>query len=193
MKDDEDETMPHVTDEHQHTQAALEPPSNSEIEREKDSTRREILAAMQRILLGHPKYVPPGANSVSHLAQEAKLGRHHLYQKHPDLRYRYEYLRERRGQPTEKETELQLLLDRTKSEIKKIRGLQSRTRQEANDWKALTELLARAINTLQEGLHQEQIKAGRLARRLGKLEDQEGHSSTVVLLHRQSSVETESG
>jgi AcrR family transcriptional regulator len=193
MKDDEDETMPPVTDEYQYTQAALGPPSNFEIERERDSTRREILAAMQRILLGHPKYVPPGATSVSQLAKEAKLGRHHLYQKHPDLRYRYEYLRDRRGQPTERETELQLLLDRTKSEIVEMRGLQSRTRQEANDWKALSELLARAINTLQEGLHQEQVKAGRLARRLGKLEGQEGQSSTVVLLHRRSSAETEPG
>jgi chromosome segregation ATPase len=161
-------------------------PSNSEIEREKDPIRKEILAAMQRILLGHPKYVPPGANSVSNLAKEAKVARHNLYQGHSDLRDRYEYLRDRADQPTEREAEIRRVLETTKAEITKIRDLQSRTRREADDWKALSELLARAINTLQEEIHQQQIRAERLARRLRRVEKQAGQASTVVMMHRRT-------
>ncbi|MFC8408739.1 hypothetical protein [Arthrobacter sp. NPDC057259] len=168
------------------TRAEIELPSNMEIGQERDPMRRSILVAMQRILSGHPKHVPLGANSVTHLAKEANVGRHHLYQRHPDLRHRFEYLRDRSDQPTEAETELGTALDRAKSELSRLRDLQSKTRQEAADWKALTELLARAINTLQDELHQEQIKAERLARRLQKLDDQLGSSAQVVLLHRRS-------
>lgn len=166
-------------------------PSSSEISGEKNPIRKDLLAAMQRILLGNPKLVPPGSMSLSHFAQEANQGRHHLYQAHSDLRDRFEYLRDRADTPTEKEAGLQRSLDGAKAEVAKLRDLQSRTRQEARDWKALTDLLARVINTLQEELHQEQIKSGRLARRLRRLEKQSGQSQTVVLMHRRQDAEGE--
>lgn len=161
-------------------------PSNAEIEREKDPVRKDILSAMQRIHLGHPKRVPLGAKSISHLAKEAGIGRHYLYQSHSDLKDRHEYLRDRADQPTEKEAKLQSRADRYRSEIAELRDLQGRTRQEATDWKALTELLARVINTLQEELHQEQIRSERLARRLRKVDEQMGQPSAVVVMHRRS-------
>lgn len=169
----------------------MAPPSNAEIQGEKDPIRRDILAAMQRILLGCPRHVPPGSTSVSHLAQEAQIGRHHLYQSHPDLRDRYSYLCDRADRPTEKEAALRAALDRTKTELTRMRELQTRTRQQASDWRALTEVLARAINVLQEELHQEQIKAERLADRLGRIEKQPAPSSPVVLLHRRQRREPE--
>lgn len=160
------------------------PPSNAEIEREQDPTRKAILAAIQRLLLGQPKHVPPGAGSLSVLAREAKVGRHHLYQGHMDLRDRYEYLRDRADAPTEKEADLQRLLDRSKSEVVRILRLQAKTKSEADNWKALSELMARAVNVLQEELHEEQIRAGRLAKRLRKLQEEVEQAPSVVLMRR---------
>lgn len=167
-----------------HTGISSEPPSNAEIIGEKNQARAKILSAMQRILLGHPRVVQPGSTSISHLAEEAGIGRHHLYQGSADLRHRFEYLRDRHIQPTEKELNLQASLDQSTSEVGRLRVLQSKTRREAEDWKALTELLARAINTLQEELHQEQIKATRLTRRIRRLEEKYDVPSPVILMHR---------
>lgn len=158
-------------------------PSNTEIDGESDPTRKKILGAMQRILGGYPKHVPPTATSVAQLAKEAGVGRHNLYQAHADLRERFEYLRDKAQQPTEKEAELRELLDRAKTEIVRLQSLQSDASKSARNWKGLSELLARAINSLQEELHKEQIKARRLAKRIEKLETATGGHS-VLLLHR---------
>ena len=115
--------------------ASPELPGNAEIAREKDPTRRAIIAAIQRILLGQPKHIPPGAISISHLAQEAQVGRHHLYQSHPDLKDRYEYLRDRSRQPTEKELGLRHELDEAKAKITQLRDLQARTHERSQNWK----------------------------------------------------------
>lgn len=145
-------------------------PSNTEIERESDPTRKKILGAIQRILGGYPKHVPPNAASTAQLATEAGVGRHNLYQAHSDLRERFEYLRDKAHQPTEKEAELSELLGRARSEVTRLRALQSETSKSARNWEALSELLARAINTLQAELRKEQTKARRLAKRIDRLE-----------------------
>lgn len=170
----------------QNTRRVAELPSNSEIEREKDPTRKEILAAIQRVLVGHPKIVSPGAYSISDLAKEAGHGRHHLYQDSADLRHRYEYLRDRANEPTQKEVALQRKLDRTEAELVRMEALQTQTKQKAKDWKELAELLARAINTLEEELHQEQVSTSRLARKLRRLEQQLGQTPPIITMHRQS-------
>lgn len=159
-------------------------PSNADIQAEKNLTRRAVLAATQRILLGQPKHVPPGSTSITHLAVEAQIGRHHLYTSLADLRNRFEYLRDRAVEQTPEEHKLQSALDRAKAEIVRLRDLQKRTRQDANDWRALTELLARGITTLQEALHQEQMKSERLVRRFRKLEERSGEAPSNVLMHR---------
>lgn len=169
----------------------LLPPSKAEIDRESDPRRRKILAAMQQLLLGQPKHVQPGATSISDLANEAQVGRHHLYQQHSDLRSRYEYLRDRSHEPTQKEIDLQDALVRRQAEIANLKDLQSKTRQEASDWKGLAEVLARVVNVQQEELHQEQSKTQRLTRRLRQLQQQEKRESPVILLHKRKIADSE--
>jgi predicted RNase H-like nuclease (RuvC/YqgF family) len=161
-------------------------PSSTEIAGERNPTRKDILGAMQRILAGYPRHVPPGAASVVNLATEARIGRHHLYQAHSDLRERFEYLRDKAQQMTEKEAELSETLNRTKLEFAKLQALQSTTLKSARDWKALSQLLARAINTLQEELHKEQTKTRRLEKRLGKLEAMVAPPSSVIPMQRRT-------
>ena len=151
---------------------------------------------MQRMFLGHPKHVPPGADSVSHLAKEAAVGRHHLYQGHSDLRERFEYLRDRSGQATVREVELQLILDRTKVELARTRELQVRTREEVDNLRGATENFARIINVLQAELRQEQLKTDRLHRRLLRYKEDAVESSAVIKMpnrhagasHRQAEI-----
>lgn len=160
-------------------------PSNTEIDKETDLTRKKILGAIQRILGGYPKHVPPNAVSVAQLATEAGVGRHNLYQAHSDLRERFEYLRDKAQQPTEKEAELCQLLDRAKSEVSRLQALQLASSKSARNWRELSELLARAINTLQEELLKEQTKARRLAKRIKNLESAAA-SPGVILMHRRT-------
>ncbi|WP_323958891.1 hypothetical protein GC088_10055 [Arthrobacter sp. JZ12] len=159
-------------------------PSNSEIRSEKNPTRQAILSAMQRILSGVPKRVPSGALTTRDLAFEAEVGRHHLYQSHPDLRQRFEFLREREGTRPEREVALQEALERARSQAVRHKDSQQRARQEADDWKELVEVLARVINALQEEIHQEQIKVERLTRRLH--EPGSSHRPTVVPITKYS-------
>ncbi len=140
-------------------------PSNRELGDEKDPSRRALLAAMQRMLLGHPKHVQVGALSISDLAKEAQVGRHELYQRSPDLRDRFVYLRDRAHSPSAAEVKLERELLELRTEIIGLRQLQARTHERAENWKGLCETLQRGINVLQEELRQEQLTSRRLARR----------------------------
>jgi AcrR family transcriptional regulator len=155
-------------------------PENAEIDNEGDSSRRAILAAMQRIFLGQPKWVPVGATSISDLAREAQVGRHVLYRS-LDLKDRFAYLRDTAHQPTAPELQLHEQMAKLKSEVTDLRQLQSRTYERAESWKALGTTLERAINVLQEELRQEQIKSERLARRLSDLKTESGVGSAPVI------------
>ena len=161
-------------------------PDNAEIENEDDSSRRSILAAMQRILLGQPQRVPVGATSVSDLAKEAQLGRHVLYRS-PDLKDRFSYLRDKSHQPTASEVQLHEQMAKLKSETTSLRELQSRTHEHAENWKALCTTLERAINVLQEELRQEHIKTERLTRRLNNLKEESGSAPVIPLRPRPGS------
>ncbi|MCH8562447.1 hypothetical protein LTI14_04315 [Nesterenkonia sp. YGD6] len=156
-------------------------PTNGEIAREKDPVRRAILSAMQRLLLGHPRIVPRNATSFTDLAKEAGLHRYHLYQSHPDLRQRYEFLRGSSQRLSPREVHLTHLLDQAKVELQETKSLQGRTSQLAQDWKGLSEVLGRAINVLQEELQREQITTRRLARRLERLEEGPGYAPPIQL------------
>lgn len=155
-------------------------PDNAEIENESDSSRRAILAAMQRIFLGQPQWVAVGATSISDLAREAQLGRHELYRSR-DLKDRFTYLRDKDHRPTASEVQLHEQMAKLKSELSKLRELQSRTHERAESWKALCTTLERAINVLQEELRQEQIKSERLTRRLSGLNTEAGVGSAPVI------------
>ncbi|MEO5316873.1 hypothetical protein PV772_22610, partial [Pseudarthrobacter sp. CC12] len=126
-------------------------PDNAEIENEDESSRQAILAAMQRILLGQPRWVDVGATSISDLAREAQVGRHVLYRA-TDLKDRFAYLRDKAHQPTPSEVQLHGQITKLKSEATSLRELQSRTHERAENWKALCTTLERAINVLQEEL-----------------------------------------
>jgi len=141
-------------------------PTNRKVAAETDPVRRAILGAIQRLLLSQPRHVRPGASSISDLAREAEVARHHLYQTHPDLKARFEYLRDRAQTPTQAEASLTEALEKAKQEITRLEQLQTRTRTEALNWKGLCEVLQRAINVLQEELRQEQLKTERRSRRL---------------------------
>jgi chromosome segregation ATPase len=160
---------------------APEIPTNTEIAAEKDVVRRAILSAIQRILLGQPKSVPTGATSISHLALEANVGRHNLYQSHSDLRDRYEYLRDSAHKPTFQESRLQSELDAAKAEIKRLIELQSRTVRRAENWQALTETLERAVNVLQEEFRLEQLKSRRLRMKLEQSSDVEATVTKILI------------
>jgi AcrR family transcriptional regulator len=155
-------------------------PDNAEIENESDSSRRAILAAMQRILLGQPKWVAVGATSISDLAREAQVGRHVLYRS-LDLKDRFAYLRDKAHQPTAPELQLHEQMAKLKSQVTSLRQLQSRTHDRAESWKALCATLERAINVLQEEIRQEQIRSERLARRLNDLNPDPGSGSAPVI------------
>ena len=141
-------------------------PTDSEIAGERDNVRHAVLAAMQRILTGNPRVVPPGSDSILQLAAEAGIGRHQLYRSAADLRLRFERIKDASNRQTDGETLLQRRLDDAKEEVRRLALLQAQTRREGEQWKGLVELLHRAINVLQEELRTEQIRAGRLEKRL---------------------------
>ena len=141
-------------------------PSNDEIEQESDAIRKAILSGMQRILLGQPRTVAPGADTFSHLAVEAQVKRHHLYQRHPDLKDRFEFLRDQSARRTDLETELEKRVEGLKIKVKRLTELQTTTRTEARHWRSVSETFARAINVLQEELRREQVTTARLAKKL---------------------------
>ena len=159
-------------------------PSNEEIRLEVDPIRRAILAGMQRILLGQPKAVSVGATSFSDLAVEAGIARHHLYQTNPDLRERFEFLRDRSEAPTLAESDLKKKVAALQVEAERLRDVQERWRDDARNWKALAETFQRAINVLQEELRSEQITSSRLAKKLAKLENINGQSPVVPIRPR---------
>lgn len=161
-------------------------PDNAEIENEDESSRRAILAAMQRILLGQPQRVPVGATTISDLAREAQLGRHVLYRS-LDLKDRFAYLRDAAHPPTASEVQLHEHIAKLKSEAASLRELQSRTHERAENWKALCATLERAINVLQEELRQEQIKTVRLTHRLDNLKEEAGSAPVIPLRPHPSS------
>lgn len=158
-------------------------PDNAEIAKEPSSSRRCVLAAIQRMMLGQPRLVPVGAMTISDLAREAGVGRHTLYRS-PDLKHRFEYLRDRAQEATASELRLQEQLEKLKAEVRQRRELQSRTRDEASNWKALCLVLQRAINVLQEELRQEQDKSARLAKRLEKSKAERGQVTAVPIRGR---------
>jgi AcrR family transcriptional regulator len=159
-------------------------PSNDEIRLEVDPVRRAILAGMQRVLLGQPKAVSVGATSFSDLAVEAGIARHHLYQTHPDLKDRFEFLRDRSDAPTLAESNLQKKVTMLQAETERLRDLQERTRDDARNWKALSETFERAINVLQEELRREQTTSSRLSARLARIEGSPGQAPVVSIRPR---------
>lgn len=128
--------------------------------------RREIMSAMRRMLSGSPLRVPAGALTVRHLAVEAEVGRHHLYQSCDDLRERFQLLSE--GHQGDDVDAAREKAERAGAELARVRALHKRTSQEKRMWKDTCEVLQRAINVLQEELRQEQLKSARLARKLAE-------------------------
>jgi hypothetical protein len=153
-------------------------PTNEEIAGELNADRREILHAIQRLILGQPRHVRVGDMSIISLAREAGVGRHHLYQAHSDLKDRYEFLCEHSHKLSVAEIESQTIVTSLRLEIRRLQDLQSRTQEGAEKWKNLAETLARAVNVLQEELRQEQIRSQRLKSRLDVV--LEGRGDTVI-------------
>lgn len=139
-------------------------PTNAEIRQEQDPTRRAILAAMIRLLDSMPTRVPAGALTVRHLAAEANVGRHHLYQSCRDLRDRFQALSA--GHTGIDVEEAREKVARAQSQVARLKALQKRTYDEMRMWKATCGVFERAINVLQEELRQEQLKSERLKRKV---------------------------
>ena len=155
-------------------------PSDDEIAGEPDAIRKAILAAIQRMLTGQPRHVRVGSDSVSQLAIEAGVGRHHLYQRNPDLRLRFERLRDSSERRTDAEAELQRRLDDALAEVRRLTSLQAQTHERAEQWKGLVDTLHRAINVLQEELRSEQVRSGRLESRLNRFREGASPGATVL-------------
>ena len=155
---------------------AHEPPTNHEITREADPDRKALLGAMQRILNGTPTTVSRGATRFSDLAAEAGLKRFVLYQHHPDLKDRFEHLRDHAQRPTDREEKLQGDLADAARRIADLEQRLAAELERRDNWKGLAELLANAVATLQADAEQQRTRADRLARKL----DQAGSSANVI-------------
>ena len=143
-------------------------PTNAEIKAEPDPTRRAVMSAIQRLMLGHPKVVAPGDLSISSLAREAGVSRNELYRKCLDLRDRFEFVRDRSTTRSVVEEELAAKLEKSRTQRELLQRRYELMRAESANWKGLVELLERAINVLQQELRREQIQNERLSRRLAE-------------------------
>lgn len=142
-------------------------PSLDEIRDEKDSIRKEILAAMRRISDGTPLHVPVGAYSVVSLAEEAEVKRHWLNQRHKDLKDRWIFIKDHYLEPPAAVDED----ERIAAFQTKIHDLEKRleaVREERDNWKASAQLFIRALNVQEVELGKRDTAIERLNKRLEK-------------------------
>lgn len=155
-------------------------PTIKEIRAEKDPIRQAVLAAMKRLLAGHPRHVEPdrqptlmsladeyGVDLRGESARGGKL-RHHLYEEHSDLKDRFVYLTRQRIHPSVKEAELQLKLDQVKAEMADLRDLQTATRKDRDRWKTVAQQAIQILHDHHEAKRDQALREERQLRRTRK-------------------------
>ena len=146
-------------------------PTIEEISSEKDLIRKAILNAMLRIIEGRPLHATVGAFTAKALAAEAQIDRSVLYQKHPDLKDRFIYLRDHLHEPSRAEVAVTDKLNSARDQIEHLERRVRETTAERDDWKRAAESLARALNVREREIAQRDRELGRLRDKLAKMPD----------------------
>ena len=101
-----------------------------------------LLAAMVRVLSGTPATARPGNLTITAVATEAGLKRHHLTHKHTELKELFYQLRDNHANPVK---------DHAASLTEQVSDLKQKladAHDQRRKWKATAETYARAINIL---------------------------------------------
>ena len=113
-----------------------------------DDAPARILSAMVRVLSGRPAIAAPGDLTITAVANEAGLKRHHLTQKHTDLKDLFYELRDNHLNPvSEQQAQVAAELDGVKAKL-------AEAREDTRKWKATAHTFARTINVLTLENHQ---------------------------------------
>lgn len=107
-----------------------------------DTTVTRLLGAMVRVLSGRPTHATPGDLTITAVATEAQLNRHHLTHKHTDLKDLFYQLRDSHANPVIAQAE------EVAAEIAGLKEKLAKAHEETRHWKATAHTFARAINVL---------------------------------------------
>jgi hypothetical protein len=107
---------------------------------EGDASR--LLAAMVRVLSGRPTVATPGDLTITAVALEAQLKRHHLTHKHTDVKDLFYQLRDNHANPV-----IQQAADAA-AEVAELKKKLARAQDDTRKWRSTAHTFARAINVL---------------------------------------------
>lgn len=102
----------------------------------------DILAAMVRVLSGHPTVAAPGDLTITAVVAEAHIKRHLLTHKHTELKDLFYQLRDTCNNP------LIARAEKVAAEHVELKNQLAEARDEARNWKATAQTFARAIHVL---------------------------------------------
>jgi len=105
-------------------------------------TVTDILAAMVRVLSGHPTVATPGDLTITAVVAEALVKRHLLTHKHTALKELFYQLRDTCSNP------LIVRAEKVNGEHAELTKKLAEARNEARDWKTTAQTFARAIHVL---------------------------------------------
>jgi hypothetical protein len=105
-------------------------------------TVTDILAAMVRVLSGHPTVATPGDLTITAVVTEARVKRHLLTHKHTALKDLFYQLRDTCNNP------LIARAEKVTGEHAELKNKLAAARRETRDWKATAHTFARAIHVL---------------------------------------------
>ncbi|MHA0286569.1 hypothetical protein ACXYX3_08965 [Mycobacterium sp. C3-094] len=101
-----------------------------------------LLAAMVRVLSGRPVIATPGDLTITAVAIESGLKRHHLTHKHVELKDLFYQLRDHHQNPVKHDA------DQLRAEIEDLKRRLTEANAQRRKWKATAEAYARAIHIL---------------------------------------------
>lgn len=107
-----------------------------------NDTIAHIMEAMMRVLSGQPNLAKPGDLTITAVATEAQLKRHHLTHKHTDLKDLFYRLRDQHGSPASEQKAA------AAAEVAALKKKLAEAREDARKWKSTAHTFARAINVL---------------------------------------------
>ena len=107
-----------------------------------DDAPSRLLAAMVRVLSGRPAIAAPGDLTITAVAVEARLKRHHLTHKHTDLKDLFYQLRDNHLNPVSEQQAL------AAAELDELKAKLAEAREDTRKWKATAHHFARTINVL---------------------------------------------
>lgn len=108
---------------------------------DKDNVIR-LLAAMVKVLSGRPTLATPGDLTITAVAFEAQLKRHHLTHKHTDLKDLFYQLRDNHANPVTQQAAA------ATAEINELKDKLAQAHKDMCNWKATAHTFARTINVL---------------------------------------------